>query len=199
MVVDMLTELGIRFGTDKAPGHIPYGDVNHVAHPYTPVYWELFKDLREQPITMLEVGVSEGYSIRMWREFFPLAKIFGWDNAIHRFEGEIPADVYLDNVDQSDTASLIGAWRRQGKPTFDVIIDDGSHVFPHQVTTLNAMLPTLAPHGIYVIEDETSPLTVPPAFTNDVRRWKDPRDMMQIIRRKPLAYPGTVGDQPQKG
>lgn len=184
--MDPLSELARKYGTDKGGEHVPYGDVNHCCHVYTPVYWELFKDLREKPINFLEIGVSEGYSIRMWREFFPYAKIFGWDNAIHRFEGPLPAGVLLQGVDQSDTASLLGTWRDAGSPSFDIVIDDGSHVFDHQVTTFNTLWTMLTRDGIYVIEDQTHPITdkLPAMFSLDVRQWPDPRDMMQIIRHR---------------
>lgn len=180
--MDPLSELARKYGTDKGGEHIPYGDVNHCCHVYTPIYWDLFKELQGRPINLLEIGVSEGYSIRMWREFFPRATIYGWDNAINRFEGEMLPAVELASVDQSDVASLVGAWNKAGRPLFDIIIDDGSHIFDHQRITYSALLPALKPTGIYVIEDETTPLPVNPPFQNQVLRWPDQRDMMQIIR-----------------
>lgn len=178
-----LCELARKYGTDKGGEHIPYGDVNHCCHVYTPVYWELFKDRIGDSLHLLEIGVSEGYSMRMWREFFPNATLHGWDLSIERFEGEPLSNTRLQRVDQSDVASLIGAYHSADNPLFDIIIDDGSHVFEHQVTTFRTLIPRIAPNGIYVIEDETAPITgyVPPGWSCEVLRWKDPRDMLQVI------------------
>ena len=40
---------------------------------------------------------------------------------------------------------------------YDIIIDDGSHVPQHQITSLACLLPALNPGGLYIIENvETS-------------------------------------------
>jgi hypothetical protein len=182
-----LCELARKYGTDKGGEHIPYGDVNHCCHVYTPVYWELFKDRRETVSRVLEIGVSEGKSIRMWQEFFPNALIYGIDNN-DRWEGERIDRVQLFHVDQSSADSLYD-WLRPlaSGPFLDIIIDDGSHIFQHQVTSMRTLLPFLKPDGIYVVEDETAVITdeVPTGlnYNVEVYRWPDPRDMMQVIRR----------------
>jgi hypothetical protein len=39
------------------------------------------------------------------------------------------------------------------RPQFDVIIDDGSHAWEHQLETLKNFYPYLKQNGIYIIED----------------------------------------------
>ena len=39
------------------------------------------------------------------------------------------------------------------KNGFDIVIDDGSHVMQHQITTLNKLFPKLNPGGVFICED----------------------------------------------
>ncbi len=64
-----LDELAARHGTDKRVG----------IHAYTKWYEALLSPLRWQPINFLEIGVQNGYSIKMWADYFPNAKLVGID------------------------------------------------------------------------------------------------------------------------
>lgn len=48
---------------------------------YLPVYEHWLKPLRRQPITLLEIGVFQGGSLRMWHKYMPKATIIGLDHA----------------------------------------------------------------------------------------------------------------------
>lgn len=185
-----LCKLSAKYGTDKGGDHVPYGDPNHCCHNYTPIYNALFTDHALRVRSLLEIGVSEGKSIRMWREFFPNAKIYGWDNRIERFEGPVPDKVFLSHVDQSNPDSLYEALHTLGlNPQFDIIIDDGSHIYEHQVTTIGVLLPFLNRNGLYIIEDHTEPQReipdslLPTGWHNEVHKGSDWRDVLQVIRR----------------
>ncbi|MDX1411751.1 MAG: hypothetical protein R3351_06310, partial [Nitrospirales bacterium] len=43
------------------------------------VYWSYVKDLKYTPLRILEIGIKDGASLRMWRDFFPTAQIYGAD------------------------------------------------------------------------------------------------------------------------
>ena len=60
-------------------GAHPTIDTDKSTHGYTGFYDEILGHLREQPCTILDIGVNTGGSIRMWEEGFPLAKIIGID------------------------------------------------------------------------------------------------------------------------
>src|SRR3990172_4410475 len=64
--MDELSKLGIKYGTDKIG-----------KHNYLPVYYDLFKDRRNEVKKVLEIGTAEGASLFMWRDFFPNATIYG--------------------------------------------------------------------------------------------------------------------------
>jgi hypothetical protein len=75
-----LTRLANRYGTDK--GNRAFG-----RHHYTRIYDQLFAHLRDQPITLLEIGLQHprdkrdaaSPSLRMWRDYFPCARLIGFD------------------------------------------------------------------------------------------------------------------------
>jgi hypothetical protein len=105
---------------------------------------------------VLEIGiggyqdpVSGGNSLYMWRSYFRRATVYGVDIYEKRLD-EYPGIVAL-RADQSDPRSLQRIIATC--PVFDVIIDDGSHIGEHVVTSFTELFPALRPGGFYVIED----------------------------------------------
>ena len=152
-----LFELVEKYGTDKT------------LSKYTYTYDELFNNIKYKTTSILEIGLGTlnpsipssfsgntqhfshykpGGSLRVWRDFFPNAQVYGVDIAkdcmfteerIKTFlfdsaEKEY-CDYYLDNLE------------------FDIIIDDGNHDPKYQVKTLKNLFPKLKENGIYIIED----------------------------------------------
>jgi hypothetical protein len=130
-----------RFPTDKF-GH----------HDYLKYYDELFAPyLRQRGVTLLEIGVKKGGSLRMWRELFADdAFIYGMDIdpgvPTFRRDGRIKVLV-LDSTDADAVKCALGPTK------FDIIIDDGWHHPEAQFRTFKALWPHLAESGVYVIED----------------------------------------------
>jgi hypothetical protein len=58
-----LDELAIKHGTDKSS---PY-------HDYCRIHEELLAPLRHEPVALLELGVANGASLRMWGDYFTQA------------------------------------------------------------------------------------------------------------------------------
>lgn len=147
-----LDELGILYGTDKATQH----PVVVPAHGYTPHYQAAFWRLRDQPIKLLEIGVGGGESIQMWLNYFPKAQVFGVDISKD-------TNVWNTKVDAIDRYTFVNG--DQSCPVFwacfladygrdwDIIIDDGSHVSTHIITTFDALWPAVYHEGLYAIED----------------------------------------------
>jgi hypothetical protein len=140
-----LADLAKKHGTDK------WG-----VHRYAQHYDRFLAHLRDEPINLLEIGVGGysdprkgGRSLRMWKEYFPRAKVFGMD--IHD-KSQLEEDrIRIFRGDQSDPESLRHVAEQIGR--MDVIVDDGSHRSPHVITTFETLFPLLEPHGIYAIED----------------------------------------------
>ena len=99
-------------------------------------------------INLLEIGIADGDSLRVWREFFPKANILGLDINKKNF--------IIDNVeffygDQSNTETLKKITSKY--KSFDIIIDDGSHFCKHVIKSFNFFYPFLNVDGLYVVED----------------------------------------------
>ena len=135
-----LDALGLKHGTDKASNH----------HNYLGFYERFLRDMRDDHMRVLEIGVHGGASVRMWEEFFPNATIVGVDidpTCLRHASGRISIEL----LDQSDLAALARLIR--GYAPFGLIVDDGSHVWAHQITSLRTLYPHVQPGGTYVLED----------------------------------------------
>jgi hypothetical protein len=133
---------------------------------YLDVYERYFRRVRGAAPTMLEIGVSHGGSLQMWRSYF------GWRSTIvgidrePRVAGLAGRGVEIEVGSQSDTQFLAGVARRHGP--FDIVLDDGSHWYRDQCASLEALWPNLADGGVYMVEDvHTSYL---PAYEGGVDR-----------------------------
>lgn len=140
-----LTELAEEFGTDK------WG-----VHRYTPHYERHLAHLRRREFTLLEIGVGgytrrkrSGASLKMWRWFFPRARIVGLDIEDKSFIDQGPIVTYRG--DQTDPEVFRRIFAEQGVPM--VVVDDGSHVPAHVRATFGIVFPLLPDGAIYCIED----------------------------------------------
>ncbi len=136
---DELSKLALKYRTDK------WGK-----HHYTPIYYELFKDRQKSVEKVLEFGVGEGASLRMWRDFFPGATIYGAEIDPKRIFKSKSIKVY--KCDQSSKKSLLALIKKTGS-NIDFVIDDASHIPQHQVFTCLTLMPLLKRGVIYIIED----------------------------------------------
>lgn len=135
-----LDAIGLKHGTDKASSH----------HDYLNFYESLFAPIRHKPLKILEIGVLHGASIRTWREYFPNARVIGAD--IDPFARRFARDsIEIEYMDQSNLEDLVRVAAKH--QPFDLIIDDGSHFWEHQTTTLKTLFPFVRPGGIYIVED----------------------------------------------
>ena len=125
-------------------------------HWYMQHYQRYFAPLRTARINLLEIGVG-GYdniksgarSLRVWKRFFPNARIVGIDIYDKTELNEPRIDIRV--CDQTDGAALKRLSDEYGG--FDIIIDDGSHINEHVMKTFQVLFPLLRDNGIYAIED----------------------------------------------
>lgn len=118
---------------------------------YFEIYDRHFARYRHRPLTLVEIGVYQGGSLQMWKDYFgPQAMIVGVDvNPLCRQFEE--AQVRIVIGDQSDP-TFLGELARQ-LPAIDILIDDGGHTMRQQRATFEALFPQVAPEGVYVCED----------------------------------------------
>lgn len=154
------------YGSDKGElngGNHPYA---WESHHYTDYYSQLFRHTRSSILKVFECGLGTnnpnlpssmgisgrpGASLRVWRDYFPNATVYGAD-----IDSEV---LFTENriktfyVDQLDPASISNCWQNIGESDFDLIIDDGLHTFQAGTTLFSNSINKLAVSGIYVIED----------------------------------------------
>lgn len=145
MTRDPLSELALKYGTDKAADHW-----------YTPHYHRRLRELRDEEITVLEIGVGGyndpmigGESLRMWKEYFPKGKIVGLDIYDKKMLEE--DRIFIEVGDQSDPRVLHALGEKYGP--FDLIVDDGSHQVDDVLQAWVVLWGYLADGGWYCIED----------------------------------------------
>jgi hypothetical protein len=139
-----LFELGEKHGTDKAR-HV------FLEESYLHIYERYLGSLRSVPsLQLLEIGVRGGHSLRMWKEYFPNAQIYGVDiDPDCRRHAE--SRIEIVTASQDDALALQALAERAGG--FDVVVDDASHINRLTCASLEALFPHLKAGGFYIIED----------------------------------------------
>jgi len=136
-----LNELAVKHDTDKQES----------IHNYMEKYERHLGGFRGDKINIVEIGIALGASLKVWRDAFPLATIWGIDIESRCLAyGEERVKILIG--DQSNESFLDSVTKKIGEAT--IIIDDGSHINAHhQITFNNLFTNLLVPDGVYVIED----------------------------------------------
>lgn len=139
----VLNDIGLKYDADKSSRF----------HHYLDFYQEQLPD-REFSGRLLEIGVMDGLSMKMWREYYPNAEIVGIDikkdmpSYMHNDDWQVPESVKLITCDGTDPKQLAALGN------FDIIIDDGSHYMSHQQKSFKHLYYNqLNKGGVYILED----------------------------------------------
>lgn len=132
-----LTEIGLKYRTDKA-----------YDHQFTEAYDEYFQ--RYTNPRLLEIGVYNGASLQTYNEYFDYkCTLIGMDNGEQLGFNSNHENISIVIADQSRAEEL--ASRVEGE--FDIILDDGSHFVEHQINCFKTLIGKVKKGGIYIIED----------------------------------------------
>lgn len=156
-----LCNLGVEYPTDKSPYSV--GSSSGHRHPYTAVYDLLFGPLRYKDINFGEIGIEYNKSMICWRNYFTKANLWGWEYYQEKINSALKdslSDTTYINMDVTSEESIRSGFEQSGVK-FDVIIDDSTHVFEHQISIAKIVHEYLKPGGYFIIED---------IFRN---RWED--------------------------
>ena len=128
-------------------------DSDKIKHGYLSLYDPVLIPWIDKEITLLEVGVHRGGSLRLWRDYFPRGTIIGIDrNLPEHFQSE--ERIQLFEGSQGDKAFLSKVSRTTAPDGFDIIIDDASHIGEKTRRTFWHLFDHhLKPGGLYAIED----------------------------------------------
>jgi len=124
--------------------------VNKWRH-YPSIYDRHLSSFRNKKTRILEIGVSGGGSLQLWREYFGQdATIFGIDinPACAAFDGAAGKVRIGSQADPSFLRSVAGEMGG-----IDIVIDDGSHVASHQRASFETLFPMVSDNGVYICED----------------------------------------------
>jgi len=118
---------------------------------YFEVYERHFARFCGQPVNVMEIGVSHGGSLQMWKTYFgPQARIFGVDILPHC--KSLEEDRISIHIGDQRDRMFLGKLRAE-LPRLDVLIDDGGHRMDEQIATFEMLFPHVADDGVYVCED----------------------------------------------
>jgi glycosyltransferase involved in cell wall biosynthesis len=151
--VSNLCKIGMVFNSDKCP-YSKETTSGH-RHPYTPIYDELFFHLRDEQINVAEIGIEKNDSINIWRRYFPIAKIYGFeynDEYLKNARSQNLIDVTYEKIDVCDETSITSTLEKVGV-RYDIIVEDSTHVFEDQIRFIKHSINYLKEGGILVIED----------------------------------------------
>ena len=164
---NILSELCEKYGSDK--GFMNYHSKKPYAwrpHSYASFYHSIFCLNRESVKFVYECGIGTnnlniksnmtenaepGASLRVWKDYFVNANIFGGDIDKNILFEEDRIKTYF--VDQLNVSSIKFMWEKTGVEKFDIIIDDGLHEPKANLNFFFNSIHKLKENGIYIIED----------------------------------------------
>lgn len=150
-------------------------DKSSDGHNYTRYYEFFFEPIREKDLTLLEIGVDRGGSVKGWAEYFPNSKIIGLDTEdCSEFQTE---KITIIQGDQSDEELLLDIVK---KNPIDIVIDDGSHLNSDMRKTFKTIYKKINPKGFYVVEDLHACY-----WSEKIKKYKDdgPTFVDDIVKR----------------
>lgn len=190
-----LCEIMTRYGSDKGSGH----------HNYTVIYDNLFSEVRENKINLLEIGIGStnpnipsnmglegkpGASLYGWREYFNNGLIYGADiDHTTLFTSERIKTIYCDQTSEISMKLML----KELNTSFDIIIDDGYQNFNANYNSLINCLPYLnKDNGIYIIEDVKQ--TEISYYSDELLNNLKDRFKLSFIKLIDIPHPTNVYD-----
>lgn len=118
---------------------------------YFDIYERHFSRFRDTSPVMLEIGVFGGGSLEMWKEYLGAgAQIIGLDiDPECKKHEQASIEVFIGS--QDDPAVIQGILKKY--PRIDIVLDDGSHINNHMISSFELLYEQIQPNGVYVVED----------------------------------------------
>lgn len=129
----------------------------NTVHSYLDTYEELFRNKKDADVNILEVGIYNGGSIKLWRDYFAKGHVYGID-VIHRQhpliqEPSILADPCITLYTETNAYNEEFVNSTLAPIKFDFLIDDGPHILESVQFFVKYYLPLLKDDGILIVED----------------------------------------------
>jgi len=136
--INTLNEIGKKYDCDKSDRY----------HSYLRKYEFFLSKFKNEHITLLELGVLNGSSLKMWSEFFSGSRIIGTDinkECLKHNGGNI--EVLISDISSVKDLTELKAFNPH------VIIEDATHFWSHQILALVILFDSIKEGGIYIMED----------------------------------------------
>lgn len=124
-----------------------------IRHGYVEIYSNYLSNLKNKKLKILEIGVADGKSILSWSDYFKKSLIIGIDiKKLNLKKLKLnKKNIHIHQGSQSDPLFL--DWLIKRYKSFDIIIDDGSHIPVDVKKSFNLLFPALKNKGFYFVED----------------------------------------------
>jgi hypothetical protein len=125
-------------------------------HSYLPLYEKLLTSKKETAKHVLEVGIYQGGSIKLWKDFFTNATVHGVDIIdIDSVWSEIKnnRDIVLHTSTNAYDSDFVTTRFLNKNIKFDFLLDDGPHTLESMKQFIHLYSQVMADDGILVIED----------------------------------------------
>jgi len=150
-----LCEIGKKYDTDKSSQRLNVTNKRH-CHPYTLFYDGLFRHKKDCELNIAELGILNGASLLMWREYFSNSHIYGFEynqELINSFRRSFDNErITLSNIDVTNKDSILNAFNSMNV-SYDIIIEDTTHQVEDQLRVIHNAHKYLKPGGVLIIED----------------------------------------------
>lgn len=118
-------------------------------HSYIDTYEKYFNRFKDEKINLLEIGILNGKSVKLWQSYFKNANIHAVDINDKTHLNLSNERIFIHN----DDATLKSFSENFNKSCFSIIIDDGSHLLNDQINSFRNLKSKLIEGGLYIIED----------------------------------------------
>lgn len=117
------------------------------------IYERYLLPWKNKKVTILEIGVQNGGSLQMWREYLGVdSTVIGIDiNPNCKSVENATENIHVCIGNANDTKFLTEITNRFS--TIDIVIDDGSHIDSDIKASFDFLYPKLSVDGFYLIED----------------------------------------------
>lgn len=128
----------------------------NTTHSYLPLYQELLEKKRDSAKNVLEVGIYDGGSIKLWHDFFVNATVYGLDimNINNVWDGiKNNERIVLHTSTNAYDENLFKSNFLDKNIKLDFALDDGPHTLDSMKKFITLYSQLLTEDGILIIED----------------------------------------------
>jgi len=136
-----------------------YRTDKNTRHSYLPLYQQLLIGKKYTAKNVLEVGIYDGGSIKLWNEFFPNATVYGLDIMnINDVWEDIKCNdkILLHTSTDAYENDFFNTHLLNKNIKFDFMLDDGPHTLESMKQFIHLYSQIMTDDGILIIEDVQS-------------------------------------------